>query len=354
MIKARKLKNINKLFKRYSGWSGADGIYSFKYENKIFCYFSDTFIGESDKKTDKRINYEFINNSALIMDKNYHHIYHIYRKNPTLTLLHAQNEHNYFWLEDGLIIDNFLYVFAINMVDRDDKEIPFEIGGNALIKIDLKYLFKNYYKNKVDLTDDYSFYKIINFNSLVDKNIILGNMIIKVFPYYYIYGYINNIDNKKLILCRTKSLENLDLEFYLNDLTFKKDTRDLLILKEHFTTESKIYYSSFDNHYYIAYTKNSVGNKIYLLRIKDILNKDEYINNDLLIYECEEFKDNIITYNAKIQDGLIKNSKKNKELIISYNVNSLDDENTKNVNIYRPRFLKINLKEIIKEYEKKN
>ena len=69
MIKVKKLYSINRKFKRYHGWSGADGIFTYKYNQNIIMYFSDTFIGESNAKG-HRISFQLINNSLAISDEN--------------------------------------------------------------------------------------------------------------------------------------------------------------------------------------------------------------------------------------------------------------------------------------------
>ena len=68
MIKVNRLLNLDKKFKRYSSWSGADGVFTNIYKDTILWYFSDTFIGDSNE-FDQRINFTLINNSLAISDK---------------------------------------------------------------------------------------------------------------------------------------------------------------------------------------------------------------------------------------------------------------------------------------------
>ena len=74
MIKIRELTELNNKFYRFSGWSGADGIYSFKVADKVLLYFSDTFIGDSSK------DFKLINNSLAVIKNDTIDFY--YNKNP--------------------------------------------------------------------------------------------------------------------------------------------------------------------------------------------------------------------------------------------------------------------------------
>lgn len=66
MIKIRELTELNNKFYRFSGWSGADGIYSFKVADKVLLYFSDTFIGDSSKNGIRK-DFKLINNSLAVI-----------------------------------------------------------------------------------------------------------------------------------------------------------------------------------------------------------------------------------------------------------------------------------------------
>lgn len=79
MIKIRELTELNNKFYRFSGWSGADGIYSFKVADKVLLYFSDTFIGDSSKNGIRK-DFKLINNSLAVIKNDTIDFY--YNKNP--------------------------------------------------------------------------------------------------------------------------------------------------------------------------------------------------------------------------------------------------------------------------------
>ena len=214
--------------------------------------------------------------------------------------------------------------------DNFSNEI-FKIEGISLIELKLPY------NCKIE-------YKITPINLKYSK-VILGTSIIKKGRYFYIFGYIDEPNNKKLIVSRSKDLSLSEIEYLQNDSSWKKECNNLKILKDHFSSEFKVVY--LNGYYYIAYSKNSIGKFIYLIRTKKLLEK---YDDEILLYQCEEHQGNIITYNAKIQKAL---SNKNK-LIISYNVNTLVNEEHQNLDIYRPRFIEVSMEEINNEFEKKN
>ena len=88
MIKGKKLYSINKKFKRYHGWSGADGIFTYKYNQKIIMYFSDTFVGESNTKG-QRVSFKLINNQCnqtkfLVVKDEISRGYNFQKSRPTI------------------------------------------------------------------------------------------------------------------------------------------------------------------------------------------------------------------------------------------------------------------------------
>jgi len=99
MIKIRELTELNNKFYRFSGWSGADGIYSFKVADKVLLYFSDTFIGDSSKNGIRK-DFKLINNSLAVIKNDTIDFY--YNKNPISSSFAASNN-SYYWLEMALL-----------------------------------------------------------------------------------------------------------------------------------------------------------------------------------------------------------------------------------------------------------
>ena len=103
MIKVKRLYELENKFKRHHGWSGADGVFSIAYNNDVFWYFSDTFIGNSSKEG-IRLNFELINNSLAISNKELTKFDFIYNTNPTSSIFVPSK--GYFWLQDYILIDD--------------------------------------------------------------------------------------------------------------------------------------------------------------------------------------------------------------------------------------------------------
>lgn len=325
MIKSVSLESLDSLFLNYKGWSGGDGIFSFNYLDQIIFYFSDTFIGESTLSK-KRINFHLINNSlAILKDKKIK----FYYPSTLESVFVPKIKDHYYWLQDGIIENDKLYISSLLMKNDIFSNQLFEIKGIDLIELKLPF------EEKIE-------YKIHPIKRNIKQKIIMTS-ILKKDGYYYFYSYLNEFNNKKLILCRSRKLINPTLEYLSNDGVFKKEDSSLMILKEHFSSEFKVVYLR--GYYYIAYTKNSIGKDIFLTRAKEINSPFE---EEIFIYSCKEHKDNIITYNSKIQLALSNEE----ELVISYNVNTLVNEEHVNLDIYRPRFFNLKWEDIENEFKK--
>lgn len=323
MIKIRELTELNNKFYRFSGWSGADGIYSFKVADKVLLYFSDTFIGDSSKNGIRK-DFKLINNSLAVIKNDTIDFY--YNKNPISSSFAASNN-SYYWLEDGIVEGDKLTIFALKMKNDVLSSLPFEIEGIDIIRTSTTF------KDSIEYT--------IKETNLYSNNIVWGISLIKENDYYYVFGYKNIYNNKCLILSRTKDFISYE---YLNEKgIFSSNIDSLLILKDHFEAESKIVKKG--NFYYIAYTKDSISSEIFLIRTDSLLKP---FTKEIKIYTCPEHQGNIITYNAKIQDAL--SSRDN--FVISYNVNTLVNDEHQYLSIYRPRFIEISIKEIDHEFEK--
>lgn len=323
MIKIRELTELNNKFYRFSGWSGADGIYSFKVADKVLLYFSDTFIGDSSKNGIRK-DFKLINNSLAVIKNDTIDFY--YNKNPISSSFAASNN-SYYWLEDGIVEGDKLTIFALKMKNDVLSSLPFEIEGIDIIRTSTTF------KDSIEYT--------IQETNLYSNNIVWGISLIKENDYYYVFGYKNIYNNKCLVLSRTKDFISYE---YLNEKgIFSSNIDSLLILKDHFEAESKIVKKG--NSYYIAYTKDSISSEIFLIRTDSLLKP---FTKEIKIYTCPEHQGNIITYNAKIQDAL--SSRDN--FVISYNVNTLVNDEHQYLSIYRPRFIEISIKEIDHEFEK--
>ena len=337
MIKIRELTELNNKFYRFSGWSGADGIYSFKVADKVLLYFSDTFIGDSSKNGIRK-DFKLINNSLAVIKNDTIDFY--YNKNPISSSFAASNN-SYYWLEDGIVEGDKLTIFALKMKNDVLSSLPFEIEGIDIIRTSTTF------KDSIEYT--------IQETNLYSNNIVWGISLIKENDYYYVFGYKNIYNNKCLVLSRTKDFISYE---YLNEKTknqplFRDDSGESLTcgqakakvdaMAAGFEAESKIVKKG--NFYYIAYTKDSISSEIFLIRTDSLLKP---FTKEIKIYTCPEHQGNIITYNAKIQDAL--SSRDN--FVISYNVNTLVNDEHQYLSIYRPRFIEISIKEIDHEFEK--
>jgi len=324
MTKTIKLTNLTETFKRYSGWSGADGIYTFRYLDKVLWYFSDTFVGESNRETNKRIKYSFINNSLGVSTQKITDMDFIYPKDLTTPI--TPDGEGYYWLQDGVVIDGFLYIAGLHMINQLLDGLPFSIKGVDLIKYNLKDIGK------------FS-YLVIQNDNLYKSGYIFGASIFdnrNEDGFIYVYGYKNVLRDKQLVVSRFKDNLETKAEYLSSNDEWIGEPLDLKILSHNFAAEFKVV--KLKNNYCCAYTKDSIGADIYLVRMNNLT--DEFQDEEK-IYSCPEhkFKPNWIAYNAKIQEALSNDN----YLIISYSVNTLVNSEHEDLNVYYPRFIKVEI-----------
>jgi hypothetical protein len=121
------------------GWTGADGIFSFREprHGKTLFVFSDTWIGSVDPKTRVRRDMRLINNSMAVMDGE--QIHFLWNKADARAAFVPRRANSWYWLQDGFIHGDQFYNFPM-IVEKDKSEPPgfqFKTIGVELLKIPL-------------------------------------------------------------------------------------------------------------------------------------------------------------------------------------------------------------------------
>ncbi|PAT01705.1 hypothetical protein CI105_05525 [Candidatus Izimaplasma bacterium ZiA1] len=318
-------------FIKNSGWTGADGVYSFELGTNVYWYFSDTFIGEVDKTTRKRVpGFKMINNSVGKSSLN--NIFDIEFKynqdNNVPSSIFVPNDGSYLWLQDGVIDNSKFYITALNVKDPVVKDEWFRVVGAKLIELPI-----------INNVPDYNNYTIMDKSLLFEHGSltytfgasILNNK--EIDGYIYVFGYDSNI-SRNMICFRTKDIANqLSYEYLLEDGYSKTINKNFKTLAKNIACEFRVIYD--DDIYKIAYTFGSLSSDIVYGETLNI--EDGFLNTEL-IYRCNEHLENktTITYNAKLHK--FSNTS---DLYLTYNVNTLDNDEHINANIYYPRVLKL-------------
>jgi len=362
IFETRRATEWDSLLIRTSGWTGADGIYSIPLNeseqpsnsgtNKHLILFSDTFIGEVDSQG-HRVNAQIINNSYAVMQNSLpqkENIEFFWREdtggNPGTVFVPTTpdaNDGDWYWLMDGISVNDTIYVFAIRLNSTGGGIFGFEVNGVVLIKFTL-----NEQDSVVNVkqSDAPLFYK----NESEGWDIIIGQAIMPMTTvsdnplpdgYIYVYGPRSRLSGKDLVAARVlpRNIEVFDSWEFWNGTGWGDNIAECASITSGISQEFSI---------------TPVGSSKYLLVAQSGNNVVVKHGNSPVgpfgifhtVFECPEvFEDpDIFVYNAKAHPSLSTPE----ELLISYNVNSLSFSDLFNdAGIYRPRFVYLKMNDSI-------
>lgn len=310
MMKAHPVKRLDALFNRKNGWSGADGVYAYKYKDGYLFYFSDTIL--SHDKNGLRKDYELVHNSFAYVDASFKDASFYYDR-PALI---SPSDDSFYWFMDATKEGDALFLFALKVKEGDEKS-PFYLMGTDLLEIDLSDL--NHLKAK----------RIASYPA----GLIYGSALIKEEDAYYLFCY-RDKSPKETLLAKTLSLSDPHFLFLQEDGPYLESSSKAKVISTFLPAESKIHHCN--GRYYVAYSPNGISKEVRLTSFSEL---GETLKEGELIYLSPEANEVDITYNAKIQSDLCRDN----QLIISYNVNSLDNKRVETTYLYRPHFLEVNL-----------
>ena len=352
----------NDLFRRYEGWTGADGIYGIPLsgyegrgkanETKTMFVFSDSFIGQVDPETGERRDFCMINNSLALIDGGEPvagKIHFIWGKNAsgspssvfTPTTPSASGKKCWYWLQDGVFLHGNIYILPmlIEPNPAGGEGFAFKASGVSMIKIPVS---ANGPELQRHTQIDAPFFHVDEVRSLYFGAGIMPNTVeagaTRPDGYVYVYGRYHR-GEVKLAVARVEAenFEDFSRWRFWDGAAWSENIGDTATLGrggpelsvtpiEGGPLEGKYLMVSMhvERDLYIRMGESPVGPfgpriNIYHTREPDAGQK-------------------IYTYNAKAHPNLSRSD----EWLISYNVNSTNWQSlVKNGDIYRPRFLKV-------------
>ncbi len=302
--------SLDSLFSRENGAFGCDGVYAYSYNNGYLFYFSDTVT--TKKKDGKLVDFKLCHNSFLFVDREFSSSIPYLKEGSILSP--NDNDGSYYWLMDGYLEKNELYVFALIVKDGS----PFSLLRSDLLRVSLS-----------------PFGEVLRYERIASfpKEVIYGSALIKGGDYFYVFCYSNEA-KKKTFLARSDSLENPRFSFLQKNGEYGADYENAFVLCDFLGAENKI--CKYGERYWMAYSPYGINKEI---RLTSFLKLGDPIKEGKLIYECPEMKGEDICYNAKIQPAFSKGG----NLIISYHTNSLNEARVKETYVYRPHFLEVEI-----------
>ena len=359
LFETRQAPEWDNLLDRTSGWTGADGIYSIplnEYElpsaggtAEQLILFSDTFIGEVDS-LDHRVNSQIINNTlALMQDAEpvENNIEFFWREdtngNPETVFIPETpnaNEGDWYWLMDGISIEDTIYVFALRLNSTGSGAFGFEVNGVVLIKfiLDEQNFITNVeqFDTPLFLKNESEGWEIVFGQAIMPMTLNSGNP--SPDGYIYIYGPKNNSSGKELVAARVlpENIGNFNLWEYWKGTGWGNSIEDCASITSGISQEFSVIPLGSSKYLLVAQSGNNVVVKFGESPVGPF-------GIFYSVYECPEVQEDpdIFVYNAKAHPNLSTSE----ELLISYNVNSFNfGDLFSNADIYRPRFiyLKIN------------
>lgn len=349
------------LFRRDSGWFGADGIFSIPLNgadtanasDSAMFIFSDTMVGEVvDGKIKK--TYPSVNNSVAYItgvSPKKEDIKFYYGKNkaglPAALFIpetaHAQSG-DYYWLGDGFVnkaLNNNTYIFAYRMRNMGKGMWDFTQVGNVLIILPAGS--RPPFKNQRQIETPF----LISGTDESDNGSLGAGIFVNTKEagapnpdgFVYVYGVQGKKKNLMVARIRPADFEKFDQWRFWDGKGWNKDMRKTKYVTNNVSNELSVTPLA-DGRYALVF---QVGGMSSTVGLRLGLTPHGPFGPIIKVWDCKETQHkNYYTYNAKAHPCLSKQG----ELLISYNVNAFDyfREINANPHLYRPRFIRLKIK----------
>lgn len=349
------------LFKRTSGWFGADGIFALPVNgvdsagaaDSTLLIFSDTMIGDIvDGKLQP--GPVMINNTVAYL-KGYQPEATKIRfywdstaeRKPLAIFVPntpSAQKNDYYWLGDGFVNrekNNATYIFAYRMRNVSEKEWDFAEMGSTLIVIPAgsKPPFREQRQIETPL--------FFNGPGADDKGTFGAGILVNTESagvpnadgYVYVYGVKGKA--KRMVVARVlpQDIEHFSKWRFWDGRKWNADMRRSAYVANNVSNELSVTPLP-DGRYALVFQESGMG-PVIGLRLG--LSPHGPFGPMIKLWECKEVQQkNFIVYNAKAHPALSRSG----ELLISYNVNAFNftNELKEHPNLYRPRFIRLLLK----------
>ena len=347
------------LFRRTHGWFGADGIFSIPLNSidtagahtpKTLILFSDTMLGDIVNDS-LQPGYVMIHNSVALLDStqpdsNRIRFYWDTINGKPLGLFtpntpHAEKE-DYYWLGDGFVNKDLhaVYFFGYRVRDTSTAAFGFAEVGNAIIKVPLGS--QPPFHNQQQMETPFFLHGTAETYGSLGAGILLNTKEAGAKDadgYVYVYGVRGR--RKEVLVARVqpKHFEQFDKWRFWDGHTWNADIRTITAITDSASNELSVSRLP-DGRYAMVFQTGGLGRSV---GVRLGLRPEGPYGPVIKLWDCTEIDaaKNLIAYNAKAHPNLSKPG----ELLISYNINSLDFWNDIKLlpDLYRPRFISVKL-----------
>lgn len=268
----------------------------------------------------------------MIFDENGQYLFGSISASPSVSTLHTNELSARLWLQDGIVLDDKLYIFPILVKDEGN---IFKVHNVGLIETpirDEKMIYQEAIYHDTPLQVRTPDGGIIYFGAGLLNNI-------SVDGYVYIYGY-KDLHGRHLVVGRflPEDILNFNAWTYFDGTSFSSDINQVVGLKNQVSAElsvTRIPSGIYEGKYMLVVMENTTSGRIsYAISDTPFGSFGDYVQ----VYQTDVSDlRGAFTYNAKLHPALSKPG----ELIISYNVNTTQLGALSDARIYYPRFIKI-------------
>jgi hypothetical protein len=347
------------LFFRQHGWFGADGIFAIPMNSvdtagannpETMLLFSDSMLGDIVNDS-LQPDFKMIHNSVALLnntepDANNLHFYWDTVNGKPIGLFTPNTPNakkgDYYWMGDGFANKalDATYFFAYRVRDTSAAAFGFAEVGNAIIKIPFgsKPPFHNQQQIETPFFLSGTAETYGSFGACVFPNIKEAGYK-NADGYVYVYGVRGKKKDVMVARVEPKDFEQFSEWRFWDGNTWNADISKVANITDRASNELSVSVLP-DGRYAMIFQTDGLGKSVGL-RLSNY--PQGPFGPIIKIWDCTEpdSSKNFITYNAKAHTNLSKPN----EILISYNVNSLDFWNDVKThpNLYRPRFVNVKL-----------
>jgi hypothetical protein len=350
------------MFERTSGWTGADGVYTFPMSGNdsfgsgategTFWIFSDTFVGDVDPNTMHRLpGTVMVHNTSATMqgDVPGDGVIDFHVRTDTdgaaTSMVAPPQAGMWIWPNDGLVQGGTVYMTGLRMKTGSGGAFNFATDGVVWMTASASDAVP--FLGAYTLVDAPQLYHPapdggttgdMNFGSAVMP---LTKVAHAPHPdgYVYVYGTLNN-SSKGLVVSRVPAGQLLtgSAYRYWNGSAWVKNIAKARVMTDRLSSEFSVTPLP-DGRYLLVFQLDALSKTI---AVRYGASPTGPWGAPIPVYDCPEAKmtRHSYVYNAKAHPHLSTDG----QLLISYHVNSFSlSENMKNADIYHPRFITVPL-----------
>lgn len=356
------------LFRRGSGWTGSDGIYSIPVDGrdthggsedgKTLLLFGDTFVGEVDPESGRRLSMTMINNSMALLDgaePEEERMRFLWNDadpaSPRSSIEPATPaalavEGSYYWLQDGASVGGMFYCFPMIIGPNPDgpEGFQFALHGVTICRApmtpegpDLSRLeqFDAAPLHGKTSSGHLAYYGAAVMPLTMDAGVPEPD------GYVYVYGLLHDGHHRPVAArALPEHLADVSRWTFWNGAGWSRDAADAVPIAEETSPEYSVHPMRGGPHhgkYVLTYLRRADPKCVVIRLGRSPVGP---FGEEIALYACPEQHEGggRYVYNAKAHPGLSKPG----ELLVSYNVNTTKmDEHVRFADIYRPRFVNV-------------